>query len=71
MSNQAGGPPPWVPFGQKIISSVVEVTKEKEAEPEREVNEEFENQRQEAIAAAAHTGQKKDFKGSGKQVGHN
>ena len=64
------GPPPWVPFGHRVRADhIVETKALKEPEVEKEEkDEEFLTQRQDAIAAAAHSGPKKIFRGSGKQV---
>lgn len=70
---QDGGPPPWVPFGRKV-QPIVEVKKDTQKSLEEKANlvkdEEFLNQRQEAIAAAAEAGPgvNKIIKGSGRQV---
>lgn len=70
-ANVESGPPPWVPFGQKIHSSHIEaLAAQKEREEEKEEkDEEFRNLRQDAIAALVDAAlPKKNFKGSGKQV---
>ncbi|XP_046995133.1 tudor domain-containing protein 3 [Schistocerca americana] len=69
---EEGGPPPWIPFGQKILKpnhqdrnfKSLETAKEKE---NRE-NAEFEAQRKDAIAEAARGGAKKIFGGGNKPL---
>lgn len=76
-SQNQDGPPPWVPFGQKIQPlKAGETTKsllqEKEKEKEQIVkDEEFLSQRQDAIAAAASaSGVTKVIRGSGRHVNY-
>lgn len=70
-SADEGGPPPWIPFGKKIIK-VSEQDKNFKALVEKEKtgkeNSEFETQRKDAIAEAAKQGCKKIFGGGNKQV---
>lgn len=70
-STEEGGPPPWIPFGKKIIK-VSEHDKNFKALAEKEKsskeNTEFEAQRKDAIAEAAKQGSKKIFGGGNKQV---
>lgn len=70
-STDEGGPPPWIPFGKKIIK-VNEHDKNFKALAEKEKsskeNAEFEAQRKDAIAEAAKQGSKKIFGGGNKQV---
>ncbi|XP_076237130.1 tudor domain containing 3 isoform X2 [Calliopsis andreniformis] len=70
-SAEEGGPPPWIPFGKKIIK-VSEHDKNFKALAEREKsskeNAEFEAQRKDAIAEAAKQGSKKIFGGGNKQL---
>jgi len=70
-SAEEGGPPPWIPFGKKIIK-VSEQDKNFKALVEKEKtgkeNSEFETQRKDAIAEAAKQGCKKVFGGGNKQV---
>ncbi|XP_011342307.1 tudor domain-containing protein 3 isoform X2 [Ooceraea biroi] len=70
-SAEEGGPPPWIPFGKKIIK-VSEQDKNFKAlmekdKPSKE-NTEFETQRKDAIAEAAKQGSKKVFGGGNKQL---
>ena len=70
-SAEEGGPPPWIPFGKKIIKVVDQVKNFKAlADKEKATNEnsEFEAQRKDAIAEAAKQGSKKIFGGGNKQV---
>ncbi|KAL7290250.1 hypothetical protein TKK_0015952 [Trichogramma kaykai] len=67
---EEGGPPPWIPFGKKIVK-IAEQGKFKalaEKEKEKEENAEFEAQRKNAIAEAAKQGSKKVFGGGTKQL---
>lgn len=70
-SVEEGGPPPWIPFGKKIIK-IIESGKNFKAlsdkEKSNEDNDEFEAQRKNAIAEAAKQGSKKIFGGGNKQV---
>lgn len=70
-SAEEGGPPPWIPFGKKIIK-VSEQDKNFKALAEKEKsskeNAEFEAQRKDAIAEASKQGSKKVFGGGNKQV---
>ncbi|KAG7206898.1 hypothetical protein KM043_000795 [Ampulex compressa] len=70
-SAEEGGPPPWIPFGKKIIK-VSEHDKNFKALAEREKstkeNAEFEALRKDAIAEAAKQGSKKVFGGGTKQL---
>ncbi|XP_032664027.1 tudor domain-containing protein 3 isoform X2 [Odontomachus brunneus] len=70
-SAEEGGPPPWIPFGKKIIK-VSEQDKNFKALAEKEKpskeNTEFETQRKDAIAEAAKQGSKKVFGGGNKQL---
>ncbi|XP_034171692.2 tudor domain containing 3 isoform X3 [Osmia lignaria lignaria] len=70
-STEEGGPPPWIPFGKKIIK-VSEHDKNFKALAEKEKaskeNAEFEAQRKDAIAEAAKQGSKKVFGGGNKQL---
>ena len=70
-SAEEGGPPPWIPFGKKIIK-VVDQGKNFKALADKEKaskeNSEFEAQRKDAIAEAAKQGNKKIFGGGNKQV---
>ncbi|XP_012522446.1 tudor domain-containing protein 3 isoform X2 [Monomorium pharaonis] len=70
-SAEEGGPPPWIPFGKKIIK-VSEQDKNFKALAEKEKptkeNSEFEAQRKDAIAEAAKQGSKKVFGGGNKQL---
>lgn len=65
-----GGPPPWVPFGQKIQPLAESLEKSLEEKNKAVKDEEFLNQRQEAIAAAVDvsSGVNKVIKGSGRYV---
>ncbi len=66
------GPPPWVPFGRRIQPLNIVDGKDKKTLDEKEnvvKDEEFLNQRQDAIAAASDaSGVTKVIKGSGRQV---
>ncbi|XP_011158828.1 tudor domain-containing protein 3 isoform X2 [Solenopsis invicta] len=69
-SAEEGGPPPWIPFGKKIIK-VSEQDKNFKALVEKEKpskETEFEAQRKDAIAEAAKQGSKKVFGGGNKQL---
>ncbi|XP_070159566.1 tudor domain-containing protein 3 isoform X5 [Polyergus mexicanus] len=70
-STEEGGPPPWIPFGKKIMK-VSEQDKNFKALVEKEKinkeNTEFEAQRKDAIAEAAKQGSKKIFGGGNKQL---
>ncbi|KAL0115384.1 hypothetical protein PUN28_010722 [Cardiocondyla obscurior] len=70
-STEEGGPPPWIPFGKKIVK-VSEQDKNFKALAEKEKpnkeNTEFEAQRKDAIAEAAKQGSKKIFGGGNKQL---
>lgn len=68
---EEGGPPPWIPFGKKIIKiSEHDESFRALAEKEKSNNEntEFEAQRKDAIAEAAKQGTKKVFGGGNKQL---
>lgn len=70
-SVEEGGPPPWIPFGKKIIKVTEQGKNFKalgEKEKTTEENAEFEAQRKNAIAEAAKQGSKKVFGGGNKQV---
>lgn len=71
-SAEEGGPPPWIPFGKKIIKASSEQDKNFKALVEKDKsgkeNAEFEAQRKDAIAEAAKQGSKKVFGGGNKQV---
>ncbi|XP_033214951.1 tudor domain-containing protein 3-like isoform X2 [Belonocnema kinseyi] len=70
-SAEEGGPPPWIPFGKKIIKVVDQAKNFKAlADKEKVTNEnsEFEAQRKDAIAEAAKQGNKKIFGGGNKQL---
>ncbi|XP_046748370.1 tudor domain-containing protein 3 isoform X2 [Diprion similis] len=68
---EEGGPPPWIPFGKKIIK-ISEQDKNFKALADKEraskENAEFEAQRKDAIAEAAKQGNKKVFGGGNKQL---
>ncbi|XP_011499067.1 PREDICTED: tudor domain-containing protein 3 [Ceratosolen solmsi marchali] len=68
---EEGGPPPWIPFGKKIVK-IIEHGKNFKALAEKEKfteeNAEFEAQRKNAIAEAAKQGNKKVFGGGTKQL---
>ncbi|XP_046623803.1 tudor domain-containing protein 3 isoform X1 [Neodiprion virginianus] len=68
---EEGGPPPWIPFGKKIIK-ISEQDKNFKALADKEraskENAEFEAQRKDAIAEAAKQGSKKVFGGGNKQL---
>lgn len=68
---EEGGPPPWIPFGKKIVK-ISEQDKNFKALADKEraskENAEFEAQRKDAIAEAAKQGSKKIFGGGNKQV---
>ncbi|XP_043289777.1 tudor domain-containing protein 3 [Venturia canescens] len=69
-SVEEGGPPPWIPFGKKIIKGGIEKDKNFKAlgkDSDKETTE-FEAQRQDAIAEAARLGGKKIFGGGNKQL---
>lgn len=72
-SVEEGGPPPWIPFGKKIVKGGVETDKNFKSlsvskdSTDKETTE-FEAQRQDAIAEAARLGGKKVFGGGNKQV---
>ncbi|XP_018343989.1 PREDICTED: tudor domain-containing protein 3 isoform X2 [Trachymyrmex septentrionalis] len=70
-SAEEGGPPPWIPFGKKIVK-LSEQDKNFKALAEKEKpskeNTEFETQRKDAIAEAAKQGSKKVFGGGNKQL---
>ncbi|XP_020288510.1 tudor domain-containing protein 3 [Pseudomyrmex gracilis] len=70
-SAEEGGPPPWIPFGKKIVK-VSEQDKNFKALAEKEKsskeNTEFETQRKDAIAEAAKQGSRKVFGGGNKQL---
>ncbi|XP_071641761.1 tudor domain-containing protein 3 isoform X1 [Temnothorax longispinosus] len=70
-SAEEGGPPPWIPFGKKIVK-VSEQDKNFKAPAEKEKpskeNMEFEAQRKDAIAEAAKQGSKKVFGDGTKQL---
>lgn len=70
-SAEEGGPPPWIPFGKKIIK-ISDKDKNFKALAEKEKtskeNAEFEAQRKDAIAEAAKQGSKKVFGGGNKQL---
>lgn len=66
-----GGPPPWIPFGKKIMK-VIDQGKNFKALADKEKstkeNTEFEAQRKDAIAEAAKQGNKKIFGGGNQQL---
>lgn len=66
-----GGPPPWIPFGKKIMK-VIDQGKNFKALADKEKstkeNSEFEAQRKDAIAEAAKQGNKKIFGGGNQQA---
>lgn len=70
-SQEEGGPPPWIPFGKKILK-VVEQEKNFKALAEKDMvnkeSTEFDAQRKDAIAEAAKQGSRKVFGGGNKQV---
>ncbi|XP_063991401.1 tudor domain-containing protein 3 [Diachasmimorpha longicaudata] len=70
-SAEEGGPPPWIPFGKKIIK-IAEQDKNFRALADKDApakdNSEFEAQRQAAVAEAAKQGSKKIFGGGTKQL---
>ncbi|XP_035722921.1 tudor domain-containing protein 3-like [Vespa mandarinia] len=70
-SAEEGGPPPWIPFGKKIIK-ISDRDKNFKAIAEKDKsskeNAEFEAQRKDAIAEAAKQGSKKVFGGGNKQL---
>uniref|UniRef100_A0A1B6DJ63 Tudor domain-containing protein 3 n=1 Tax=Clastoptera arizonana TaxID=38151 RepID=A0A1B6DJ63_9HEMI len=66
---EEGGPPPWIPFGQKIVRPNIQDTNFKSlGDPSNKENAEFEAQRQGAIAEAARAGARKVFGGGNKPV---
>ncbi|XP_067001707.2 tudor domain-containing protein 3 isoform X2 [Anabrus simplex] len=69
---EEGGPPPWIPFGQKILRSNPQDRNFKSLESakdkENRENAEFEAQRKDAIAEAARGGAKKIFGGGNKPL---
>ncbi|OXU21941.1 hypothetical protein TSAR_014115 [Trichomalopsis sarcophagae] len=68
---EEGGPPPWIPFGKKIVKITEQGKNFKalaEKEKTTEENAEFEAQRKNAIAEAAKQGSKKVFGGGNKQL---
>ncbi|XP_011297634.1 tudor domain-containing protein 3 [Fopius arisanus] len=70
-SADEGGPPPWIPFGKKIVKITEQdrnfkALADKDAAPKD--NSEFEAQRQAAVAEAAKQGSKKVFGGGTKQL---
>lgn len=70
-SAEEGGPPPWIPFGKKIIKASEQDKNFKalaEKEKPSKENTEFETQRKDAIAEAAKQGSKKVFGGGNKQL---
>ncbi|XP_043252881.1 tudor domain-containing protein 3 [Colletes gigas] len=70
-SAEEGGPPPWIPFGKKIIKVTEHDNNFKalaEKEKSTKENTEFETQRKDAIAEAAKQGSKKIFGGGNKQL---
>ncbi|XP_014214829.1 tudor domain-containing protein 3 [Copidosoma floridanum] len=70
-SVEEGGPPPWIPFGKKIIKIMEQGKNLKtlsEKEKPSEENAEFEAQRKNAIAEAAKQGSRKVFGGGNKQL---
>lgn len=70
-SVEEGGPPPWIPFGKKIVK-ILEHGKNFKALAEKDKvnkeNTEFEAQRKDAIAEAAKQGSKKIFGGGNVQL---
>ncbi|XP_075212664.1 tudor domain-containing protein 3-like isoform X2 [Lycorma delicatula] len=62
---EEGGPPPWIPFGQKIVRPNIQDRNFKSLDDGRDnkENAEFEAQRKDAIAEAARGGAKKVFGG--------
>ncbi|XP_057341825.1 tudor domain-containing protein 3 [Microplitis mediator] len=70
-SVEEGGPPPWIPFGQKIIKVTEKDKKFKSLGDSKEgtsKDSEFEAQRQDAIAEASKQGSKKVFGGGNKPL---
>lgn len=70
-SAEEGGPPPWIPFGKKIIKITEQDKNFKSCNDKDMINKdntEFEAQRQDAIAEAAKQGSKKVFGGGNKQL---
>ncbi|XP_034946116.1 tudor domain-containing protein 3 [Chelonus insularis] len=68
-SEEGEGPPPWIPFGKKIIKVAIEKDKSlKTKENHQNKDSDFEVQRQDAIAEAARQGNKKVFGGGTKQL---
>ncbi|PNF29887.1 hypothetical protein B7P43_G09446 [Cryptotermes secundus] len=69
---EEGGPPPWIPFGQKILRSNPQDRNFKSLDSNRDKenkeNAEFEAQRKDAIAEAARGGAKKIFGGGNKPL---
>ncbi|XP_069677704.1 tudor domain-containing protein 3-like isoform X2 [Periplaneta americana] len=69
---EEGGPPPWIPFGQKILRSNPQDRNFKSLDSNRDKenkeNAEFEAQRKDAIAEAARGGAKKVFGGGNKPL---
>ncbi|KAJ9597478.1 hypothetical protein L9F63_011663, partial [Diploptera punctata] len=69
---EEGGPPPWIPFGQKILKSNPHDRNFKSLdsgrEKENKENAEFEAQRKDAIAEAARGGARKVFGGGNKPL---
>ncbi|XP_059479594.1 tudor domain-containing protein 3 [Neocloeon triangulifer] len=68
---EEGGPPPWIPFGQKILKPQATDRNFKSldtGEKDIKENPEFEAQRKDAIAEAARAGSKKVFGGGTKQM---
>lgn len=73
MGSEDGGPPPWIPFGQKIIRSNpadknFKSLQEREKQNCENLNPEFEAQRQDAIAEAGKAVAKKVFGGGNKPL---
>ncbi|XP_063218195.1 tudor domain-containing protein 3 [Bacillus rossius redtenbacheri] len=68
---EEGGPPPWIPFGQKILylnSQDLLFHSSLEGGKDSKENAEFEAQRKDAIAEAARGGSRRVFKGGNKQL---
>uniref|UniRef100_A0A1B6GAC8 Survival of motor neuron-related-splicing factor 30 n=1 Tax=Cuerna arida TaxID=1464854 RepID=A0A1B6GAC8_9HEMI len=66
---EEGGPPPWIPFGQKILRPNLQDRNFKSlGENVAKENAEFEAQRQGAIAEAARGGARKVFGGGNKPI---
>ncbi|XP_037933028.1 tudor domain-containing protein 3 [Teleopsis dalmanni] len=76
MNSSSGGPPPWIPFGQKMENKDALTTDRNfkslqaatEKDKDSKENEEFNTMRSEAIAEATKAGSKKIFGGGGQQI---